>query len=193
VTDKPGTQITDARRPVSPLAMAVADSSEGVVVTQMLIVADVARSVAFYRDVLGASVERQDAPAMLQLHDGWIVINVGGGPTDDKPTISLAPPVDRNEASAFFNIRVADIEATYRAWSARGAEFITEPRRRGSEIRCYLQDPDGYRSTSGKPSHADPNRWRGPGHITGAGYVIEVRNVFPHDPRACASRGARSK
>src|SRR5690348_17496981 len=113
--------------------MAVADSPDGAVVTQMLIVADVARSVAFYRDVLGATVERQDAPAMLRLHNGWIVINVGGGPTDDKPTVTLAPPRDRNDASTLFNIRVADIEATCRAWSARGAEFITESRPRGPE------------------------------------------------------------
>lgn len=39
---------------------------------------------------------------------------------------------------------VAEVEATYRAWSARGAEFITEPKPRGPEIRCYLPDPDGY-------------------------------------------------
>ena len=53
--------------------------------TQMLIVADVERLVAFYRDVLGATVERGSAPAMLRFHNGWLVLNVGGGPTEDKP------------------------------------------------------------------------------------------------------------
>ena len=144
MTDEPNIETTETQGAISPVAAAVADSSGGMVVTQMLIVADVPRSVAFYRDVLGATVERQDTPAMLRLYNGWIVINLGGGPTDDKPTVTLAPPVIRNEASAFFNIRVADIDSTYRAWSARGAEFITEPRPRGPEIRCYLQDPDGY-------------------------------------------------
>jgi hypothetical protein len=39
---------------------------------------------------------------------------------------------------------VADIWQTYREWSAKGAQFVTEPKDRGAEIRCYLRDPDGY-------------------------------------------------
>jgi catechol 2,3-dioxygenase-like lactoylglutathione lyase family enzyme len=128
----------------SPLAEAVADSREGIVMTQMLIVADVERSVAFYRDVLGAIVERESAPAMLRFHNGWLVLNVGGGPTEDKPRVTVAPPPDPDMVSGFLNIRVADIEATYRLWSERGAEFITEPMDRGPQFRCYLRDPDGY-------------------------------------------------
>jgi catechol 2,3-dioxygenase-like lactoylglutathione lyase family enzyme len=128
----------------SPLADAVADSREGIVMTQMLIVADVDRSVAFYRDVLGATVERDHAPAMLRFHNGWLVLNVGGGPTEDKPQVTVSPPTDPNTVSSFLNIRVADIQATYKLWSARGAQFITEPMDRGPEFRCYLRDPDGY-------------------------------------------------
>jgi catechol 2,3-dioxygenase-like lactoylglutathione lyase family enzyme len=128
----------------SPLADAVADSREGIVMTQMLIVADVDRSVAFYRDVLGATVERDRAPAMLRFHNGWLVLNVGGGPTEDKPQVTVSPPTDPNTVSSFLNIRVADIQATYKLWSARGAQFITEPMDRGPEFRCYLRDPDGY-------------------------------------------------
>jgi len=38
----------------------------------------------------------------------------------------------------------ADIAAVYADWSAKGAQFLTEPIDRGPEIRCYLRDPDGH-------------------------------------------------
>jgi predicted enzyme related to lactoylglutathione lyase len=41
-------------------------------------------------------------------------------------------------------IRVADIQACYDLWRSRGAEFITEPKDKYGEIRCYIRDPDGY-------------------------------------------------
>ena len=74
----------------------------------------------------------------------WIIINVGGGPTDDKPTVILETPSDPDRVSSFLNIRVADIEAVYKEWNARGAEFLTPPTPRETEIRCYIRDPDGY-------------------------------------------------
>ena len=127
----------------SPLGAAAA--RDGVVMTQMLIVADVERSMRFYRDVLGATVVREQAPAMLRFHNGWLVLNTGGGPTPDKPNVTVAPPDDPNRVSAFLNIRVADLDTVYREWTARGAAFITEPLdNHGAERRCYLSDPDGY-------------------------------------------------
>jgi len=42
------------------------------------------------------------------------------------------------------NLRVADIHAAYSEWSARGAEFLTEPKQHEIEIRCYIRDPDGH-------------------------------------------------
>jgi hypothetical protein len=41
------------------------------------------------------------------------------------------------------NLRVADIQACYQEWKAKGAEFVTPPIDRGAEIR-YMRDPDGY-------------------------------------------------
>lgn len=65
------------------------------VVTVTLIVADIARSAAFYRDVLGATVLREGAPTILRLKNTWIIINLGGGPpTDDKPEVTVTPPTD---------------------------------------------------------------------------------------------------
>jgi catechol 2,3-dioxygenase-like lactoylglutathione lyase family enzyme len=128
---------------MSPLGLAA--QQEGIVLTQMLIVADVERSVRFYRDVLGATLVRDQAPAMLRFYNGWIVINTGGGPTPDKPDVTVQPPQDPTVVDSFLNIRVADIDAVYREWSSRGAQFITEPlNNHGAELRCYLRDPDGY-------------------------------------------------
>jgi catechol 2,3-dioxygenase-like lactoylglutathione lyase family enzyme len=120
--------------------------TEGFVVTHMLIVDDVGRSVDFYVDVLGATelMRVPDGPAILGFANTWIIINVGGGPTEDKPTVVLAPPDDPDRIDSFMNIRVADIQAIYEEWSASGAVFLTPPQDRGAEIRCYIRDPDGY-------------------------------------------------
>jgi lactoylglutathione lyase len=114
------------------------------VATNTLIVADIKRSVAFYRDVLGAIVLREGEPTFLRLADIWITINGGGGGTDDKPEMIAAPPRDPNLLSNFLNLRVVDIRRCYGVWSSRGAKFITDPKVHATEIRCYMRDPDGY-------------------------------------------------
>ena len=114
------------------------------VVTNTLIVRDIPRSVAFYRDVLGATVLREGEPTLLRLGNIWLTINGGGGPTDDKPEVVASPPRDLNVLSIFLNIRVTDIRHCYDLWSSRGAKFITEPKIHPTELRCYMRDPDGY-------------------------------------------------
>jgi lactoylglutathione lyase len=114
------------------------------VVTNTLIVRDIQRSVAFYRDVLGATVLREGEPTFLRLGNIWLTINGGGGPTDDKPEVVASPPSDPNILSNFLNLRVTDIRRYYELWSSRGAKFITEPKVHATEIRCYIRDPDGY-------------------------------------------------
>ena len=47
---------------------------------------------------------------------------------------------------------MADIQAIYAEWSARGAAFITPPQERWGEIRCYLRDPDGHLIEVGQTS-----------------------------------------
>jgi catechol 2,3-dioxygenase-like lactoylglutathione lyase family enzyme len=116
----------------------------GIVLTHFVVSADVARSRRFYADVLGGEAVRDGEPSIVALANSWIIINGGGPPTDDKPTVTLAPPQDPNHVSSFLNIRVADIHATYEQWSARGAEFLTPPTDRGRELRCYIRDPDGH-------------------------------------------------
>jgi lactoylglutathione lyase len=114
------------------------------VVTNTLIVRDIKRSVAFYRDVLGAKVLREGEPTFLRLGNIWLTINGGGGPTDDKPEVIASPPRDENILSIFLNLRVTDIRRYYKLWSSRGAKFITEPKVHATELRCYMRDPDGY-------------------------------------------------
>jgi catechol 2,3-dioxygenase-like lactoylglutathione lyase family enzyme len=118
--------------------------AEGIVLTHFIVSDDVARSRRFYTDVLGGETVMEGEPTIVALANGWVIINVGGGPTEDKPTVTLETPPDPDRTSSFLNIRVADIQAIYEDWSARGAEFLTPPQDRGSEIRCYLRDPDGH-------------------------------------------------
>ncbi len=105
---------------------------------------DVERSRRFYTEVLGGTVVFGPEPTNVALANGFIVINSGGGPTDDKPTVTLETPPDPDRVSSFLNIRVEDIHAVYDEWSARGAQFLTPPKQHAYEIRCYVRDPDGY-------------------------------------------------
>jgi catechol 2,3-dioxygenase-like lactoylglutathione lyase family enzyme len=117
---------------------------EGIVLTHFIVSNDVERSRRFYTDVLGGELVLEGEPSIVALANSWVIINVGGGPTDDKPTVTLEAPRDPNRVSSFLNIRVADIQAIYADWSGRGAEFLTPPKDHGREIRCYLRDPDGH-------------------------------------------------
>jgi len=90
----------------------------------------------------------------------WIIINVGGGPTDDKPAVTLETPPDPDRVSSFLNIRVADIHAVHAKWSARGARFLTPPKQHETELRCYIRDPDGYLIEVGQTTL--PRGWRPP-------------------------------
>jgi catechol 2,3-dioxygenase-like lactoylglutathione lyase family enzyme len=118
--------------------------SEGFVLTHFIVSADVPRSRDFYAGVLGGTVVLDGEPTIVKLANSWVIINVGGGPTDDKPEVFLEAPTDPTRTSAFLNIRVADIQAVYEEWRSKGAEFLTEPKVHAAEIRCYIRDPDGH-------------------------------------------------
>jgi catechol 2,3-dioxygenase-like lactoylglutathione lyase family enzyme len=118
--------------------------AEGIALTHFIVSDDVERSVRFYSEVLGGDTVQTGEPSIVALANSWIIINVGGGPTDDKPTVILETPPDPDRTSSFLNIRVADIAAVHAEWSGRGAEFLTEPKQHATEIRCYIRDPDGH-------------------------------------------------
>jgi catechol 2,3-dioxygenase-like lactoylglutathione lyase family enzyme len=125
---------TAARRPVP---------ETGILLTHFIVSEDIERSARFYAEVLGGEVVREGEPTMVALANSWVIINRGGGPTEDKPTVTLKVP-SGDVVSSFMNIRVADIYAVYEEWSAKGAEFLTPPMDRGAEFRCYMRDPDGH-------------------------------------------------
>ena len=122
--------------------------TDGITVAHFLIVADVERSMRFYEKVFDGRLlslgDAEGAPGYIQIANTWLIVNVGGGPTPDKPTVTLEVPANPDLFSSFMNIRVADIHACYELWRSRGAEFITEPKDKYGETRCYIRDPDGY-------------------------------------------------
>ena len=120
---------------------------DGFTVAYFLTVADIDRSARWYAKVFGGRIlsrgDSQGAPAYIQIGNTWLIVNVGGGPTPEKPSVTLSVP-DPDKMSGFMIIRVADIQACYELWRSRGAEFITEPRDHYGETLCYIRDPDGY-------------------------------------------------
>src|SRR3984957_13316996 len=137
----------------------------GIVAAHFIVSDDVERSKRFYTEELGGQLAFSGPGGLtyVALANTWIIINVGGGPTDDKPTVARETPSDRNRVSSFLNIRVRDIHAVYAEWSARGAEFLTPPKQHQYEIRCYIRDPDGYLIEVGQTTDFDgdwaPARW----------------------------------
>jgi len=138
---------------------------EGIVLAHFIVSNDVERSRRFYTEVLGGRLAFSGPGGLtyVELSNSWIIINVGGGPTDDKPDVTLEPPADPNRVSSFLNIRVRDIEAVYAEWSARGAHFLTPPKQHRYEIRCYIRDPDGHLIEVGQTTDTAgdwvPDRW----------------------------------
>jgi catechol 2,3-dioxygenase-like lactoylglutathione lyase family enzyme len=141
--------------------------SEGIVLTRFIVSDNVERSRRFYTEVLGGSVvfsgKPSGEPTNVALSNSFIVSSVGGGPTDDKPAVTLETPPDPDRASSFLNIRVKDIESVYAAWTARGANFLTPPKQHQYEIRCYIRDPDGHLIEVGQTTDPDgdwtPAHW----------------------------------
>src|SRR3974390_1415118 len=90
---------------------------EGFTVAHFITVADIERSLRFYEKVFGGrGLSRGDgkgAPGYIQIANTWLIVNVGGGPTPDKPSVTLSVLADPDKISSFMNIRVADIPAFY--------------------------------------------------------------------------------
>ena len=120
--------------------------TEGVELTHLLVISDLDRARAFYRDVLGASVYREygGTSCVLQFQGAWLLLVTGGGPTPDKPDVTFAPPSDPTRVSHEMTIRVPDCRAAHATLVERGAVFLTPPVESDWEIRCFFRDPDGH-------------------------------------------------
>ena len=119
--------------------------SEGVELTQLLVVGDLDLSRRFYQDILGAELFREygGTSVVLKLLGNWILLVTGGEPTEDKHGVTFAPPKDPSTISQQMTFRVPDCRTAYESLKNRGAEFLTPPFDRGGEIRCFFRDPDG--------------------------------------------------
>lgn len=121
--------------------------AEGMELTRLLVVRDVERSKAWYRDVLGAEVNREYGgnSVVLKLLGNWLLLVTGGAPTDDKPTVRFTVPEDPDRVSAELIVRVPDCAAAYETLRARGAAFLTPPVTwKHGETRAFFRDPDGH-------------------------------------------------
>lgn len=114
--------------------------------THILVVSDLEQARNFYRDVLGASLygEYGGTSIVFDFNGAWLLVVTGGGPTDDKPTVTFAPPDLPNRVSHSITIRVPDCWGAYETLKSRGAQFLTEPVNWGYEIRAFFRDPDGH-------------------------------------------------
>ncbi len=114
--------------------------------TRLLVITDLGRSVAWYRDVLGAEVvgEYGGTSAVLRFVGSWLLLVTGGEPTADKPTVTMAAPADPDTATAELIVAVPDCRAAHAELVARGAGFLTEPIEYPWEIRAFFRDPDGH-------------------------------------------------
>lgn len=114
--------------------------------THILVVSDMAKSKAFYFDVLGGELYREYGgdSTVFSFLGNWFLLVTRGGPTKDKPEISFEPSSNPKSVDHSFTIRVKNCKRSYEVLKNRGAEFITPPYDLGAEIRCFFRDPDGH-------------------------------------------------
>lgn len=125
------------------MAVFPADATD---LTRLLVVADLARSITWYRDVLGAEIvgEYGGTSCVARLVGAWLLLVTGGEPTADKPTVTFAPPTDPTRASAELIVAVPDCRAAHAELVGRGAVFLADPAEYDWEIRAFFRDPDGH-------------------------------------------------
>jgi catechol 2,3-dioxygenase-like lactoylglutathione lyase family enzyme len=96
------------------------------------------------KPIEGVAREISDVLCLLSFGGGEIMLTVGGGPTQDKPTVTFASPTEADRVTSELVIRVPDCLAAYEVLRSRGAEFLTAPVDWGYEVRAFFRDPDGH-------------------------------------------------
>jgi catechol 2,3-dioxygenase-like lactoylglutathione lyase family enzyme len=114
----------------------------------ILAVADVGRSVAFYRDAIGFEVEAlyDDPPyATLTLQGARLSLAEQGHPAEDRPGVEMAVPTDPSRADVVLVVEVEDAQAEHERLAGLGVRFLAEPYRPPwGGCRFFCVDPDGY-------------------------------------------------
>jgi catechol 2,3-dioxygenase-like lactoylglutathione lyase family enzyme len=114
----------------------------------ILAVADVDRSVAFYRDRMGFDVEAlyDDPPyATLTLGGARLSLAEQGHPAEDRPGVAMTAPADPTRANVVLVVEVDDARAEHRRLADDGVQFLAEPYEPPwGGCRFFCVDPDGY-------------------------------------------------
>ena len=110
--------------------------------------ADVDRSVAFYRDRIGFDVEAlyDDPPyATLTLARARLSLAEQGHPAEDRPGVAMTAPADPARANVVLVVEVDDARAEHRRLADDGVQFLAEPYEPPwGGCRFFCVDPDGY-------------------------------------------------
>ncbi|HEY2834736.1 MAG TPA: VOC family protein [Sporichthyaceae bacterium] len=98
---------------------------------------DRARSVRFYRDVLGLAVAREFGPA----ENPGTVFFLGNGLLEISAAAAAGPP-----AGFALWLQVRDVKAEHARLQQAGVPVLREPRTEPwGLIECWIADPDGVR------------------------------------------------
>jgi len=113
----------------------------------ILAVADVGRSLAFYRDMLGFEVEAtyEDPPyATLARAGARLSLAEQGHAAEDRPGVSMIAPADPSRLAAILVLEVSDCLGAHRELAGAGVRFLAEPYSPPwGGHRCFAVDPDG--------------------------------------------------
>jgi catechol 2,3-dioxygenase-like lactoylglutathione lyase family enzyme len=120
--------------------------TDGVELRCFLMVSNYTRSLAFYRDVLGATVMRElpGTLCFLRFAGSQILLSAPFGSRSDQPAVINPPPLDHKSVISELSIRVPDCSAAYQVLRSRGASFLAPPFAWSDETRAFFHDPDGH-------------------------------------------------
>ena len=114
----------------------------------ILAVTHVARSVAFYTEHLGFTVDAlyDDPPYATLSRDGVrLSLAEQGRSAPDRPGITMAVPADVTRLPVVLVLEVDDARALHARLAAEGVDFLAEPwDAPWGGCRFFVVDPDGY-------------------------------------------------
>jgi catechol 2,3-dioxygenase-like lactoylglutathione lyase family enzyme len=114
----------------------------------VLAVGDVERSVAFYSEQLGFTVEAlyDDPPyATLACAGTRVSLAEQGHTADDRPGVTMNAPTDPSSLQVVLVLEMSGVQEAYSELSAAGLRFLAEPYSPPwGGHRCFVVDPDGY-------------------------------------------------
>ena len=139
---------------------------EGFTVAHFLTVADIDRSTRFYEKVFGGRIlsrgDSEGAPAYIQIANTWLLVNVGGGPTPDKPSVICVSPTSgpatsmgRQRSVLSFrairqSVRIADVAAKTSSVQIEQKSYEMPPRDAVPVAAAvYAQDKYSLKSPGG--------------------------------------------